>query len=138
MVKAVVIAVASGVRLGRVARGILWFVEYAPYVVSYFDDPKTLEELRESARSPRPGYDIHHVSEKEAAREAGFSESQIFSFENEVSIPTLKHWQITAWYMTKNEKYGMMSPRSYLRDKSWEERQQVGHYALRKYGVLKP
>jgi hypothetical protein len=34
-----------------------------------------------------------------------------------VRIPTLKHWQITGWYMTPSEDYGGLSPRSYLRGK---------------------
>ena len=34
------------------------------------------------------------------------SRSLIDSPENLVRIPTLKHWQITGWYMTPNEDYG--------------------------------
>jgi hypothetical protein len=58
--------------------------------------------------------------------------------ENLVRVPTLKHWQITGWYMTEGEDYEGMSPREYLRDKDWNERREVGLYALRKFKVLKP
>jgi hypothetical protein len=55
-----------------------------------------------------------------------------------VRISTLKHWQITGWFMTPNEDYGGLSPRAYLRGKSWEERRRGGLRALVDHGVLKP
>jgi hypothetical protein len=58
--------------------------------------------------------------------------------ENLVRIPTLKHWQITGWYMFKNDAYGGVSPRTYLRGKDWAERTRVGRDALVRNGVLKP
>lgn len=58
--------------------------------------------------------------------------------ENKVRIPTLKHWQITSWYMTKNEDFGVLSPRAYLRGKTWDEKMAVGRRALIEAGVLKP
>jgi hypothetical protein len=50
--------------------------------------------------------------------------------DNLVRIPRWKHWEINSWYQTKNEDYGSMSPRDYLRDKSYEERRRVGLKAL--------
>jgi hypothetical protein len=58
--------------------------------------------------------------------------------ENLVRVPTQKHWQITGWYLTRNKLFGGLSPRAYLRGKSWEERQRVGRMALIEFGVLKP
>ena len=52
--------------------------------------------------------------------------------------PTLKHWQITAWFMRRNPRYGGLSPRAYLRGKSWAERMKVGTETLIEFGVLKP
>ena len=56
----------------------------------------------------------------------GFSRAQTEAPENLVRIPRLKHWRITAWFAAKNDDYGGLSPRDYLRGKSWNERWQVG------------
>ena len=53
-------------------------------------------------------------------------------------VPTLKHWRITAWYVTKNAECGDVSPREYLEGKPWEGKVEVGRKALIKFGVLKP
>jgi hypothetical protein len=68
----------------------------------------------------------------------GFPRSRIDAPENLVRVPTLKHWEITAWYNTKNEKYFGLSPRDYLHGRSWEERVRIGHEALIDFKVLKP
>ena len=96
-------------------------------------------QLRQEAVStPAAGYDIHHIVEQTPAEQDGFSRSLIGSRDNLVRIPTLKHWQITGWYMTPSEDFGGMSPRSYLRGRSWEERVLVGYRGLIRSGVLKP
>ncbi|MFH1553453.1 MAG: hypothetical protein ABII76_01115 [Pseudomonadota bacterium] len=58
--------------------------------------------------------------------------------ENLVRISRLKRWEITAWYQSKNAEYDGLSPRGFLKDKSWAERQRVGLEALIDHGVLKP
>lgn len=112
--------------------------EYLATIQAYLDPPKTWEELQRDALNPQPGYDIHHPVEQTPARQAGFPESQIDGPDNRLRIPRLKHWQITGWYATPNEEYGGLSPRDYLKDKSWDERLRVARKALIKFGVLKP
>lgn len=58
--------------------------------------------------------------------------------ENLVRISRLEHWEISGWYQRPNEEYGGLSPRGFLKDKNWAERQRVGLEALVKHGVLKP
>jgi len=77
------------------------------------------------------GYDDHHVVEQTWAEYFGFSRSQIDDPSNLVSIPRLKHYQITGWYAQRNPEYGWLSPREYLSDKNWEERKKVGRDASR-------
>jgi hypothetical protein len=116
-----------------------WVAEgFAPYVEAYSDPPKSLEELQDAVSTPAPGYDVHHIVEQTPAEQDGLPRSLIDSPDNLVRIPTLKHWQITGWYMTPSEDFGGLSPRSYLRGKSWEERVQVGYRGLVRFGVLKP
>jgi hypothetical protein len=116
-----------------------WLIEEgAPYIEAYADPPKSLEELQDAVSTPARGYHIHHIVEQTQAEQDGFSRSLIDSPDNLVRIPTLKHWQITGWYMTPSEDYGDLSPRSYLRGKSWQERVRVGYRGLIKFGVLKP
>jgi hypothetical protein len=67
-----------------------------------------------------------------------FSDDLIDGPDNLVRIPTLKHWQINGWYGRRSDEFGGLSPRDYLRGKSWEERRRVGINALTRYGVLKP
>jgi hypothetical protein len=107
-----------------------------PFVQAYFDPPQTLEALQEAALDPPPGYDVHHVVEGDTAVDASEG-ARVNSPENEVAIPTLKHWALTGWYMTKNYRFGGVAPRDYLEGKSWEERQRVGFVALRRINVLK-
>jgi hypothetical protein len=76
-----------------------------PYIKSYFDAPKSLQELQEAANDPEQGYQIHHIVEQKAARKEKFSEDQIEGPDNLVRIPTLKHWQLTGWFQSRSGKF---------------------------------
>lgn len=122
-----------------IAHTAKWLSDYAnDRIVAYLEPPRTLKELQLAANVPKPGYDIHHVVEQTPARQDGFLESEINGPENRVRIPTYRHWEITAWYATKNEELGNLSPREFLRGKSWEARVKMGKMALKLHGVLKP
>jgi hypothetical protein len=117
-----------------------WLYENSPAILSYLDSPKTLGELQRAAlQNPKapPGYEKHHIVEREAARSAGFREVLVEGWENIVLIPTYRHHEITSWFMTLNKDYDGLSPREYLRGKSWVERYRVGLKALIIFGVLK-
>ena len=115
-----------------------WVYEYAPYVQAYFDSPKTLAELRDAVATPARGYDIHHLVERTPALKDGYSRDLVDAPENLFRIPTLKHWELNAWYGSKNEFFGGGSPRDYLRGKNWAERRRVGLLGLTEIGVLQP
>lgn len=36
---------------------------------------------------------------------------------NLMLVPTLRHWDVTGWYMTRNSEFGGLTPRQFLRDK---------------------
>lgn len=114
-----------------------WVHEFVPYIAAYADPPKTLDELQGAVSTPARGYDIHHIVEQTPAELDGFPRDVIDSSENLVRIPTLKHWQITRWFATRNDEFGGQSPRDYLRGKSWIERTELGVRALVEHGVLK-
>jgi hypothetical protein len=129
------LATNSAVQADRVRR---WVWEHARHrIIAYLDEPKFLDELRRAAGEPKLGYEIHHIVEQTPARQDGFTTERIQGWRNLVRIPTYRHWQITAWYAKRNPRYGWMSPRDYLRGKSWQERHSVGLDALRSFGVLK-
>jgi hypothetical protein len=107
-------------------------------IEAYWDEPKTLEELQRAVSTPKRGYDIHHIVEQTSAEQDGFPRSAIDGPDNLVRISRLKHREITGWYMTKNEDYNGLSPRNYLRGRSWAERTRVGLDVLIRNGVLKP
>ena len=127
-----------GGALGRIAEVGHWLYEYDDLITPSLDPPKSIDELHDGVSDPRGGYDIHHIVEKTPAAQEGYPPGMIEARENLVRIPRLKHWEINGWYQTKNEIFEGLSPRDYLRDKSWEERTRVGLYALRKHGVLAP
>lgn len=108
-----------------------------PSITSYQDAPKTLSELQQNAGKKRPGYEDHHIVEQGAGGREGFSRSQIEGADNVVSVPKYKHHEITGWYNTKSSNFGGLTPREYLRGKSWDEQVRVGLFAMRKFGVLK-
>jgi hypothetical protein len=131
-----------GARRIPVVAGVVVAVEAAqwlraqwPSIRSYRDKPATYDELVKGAREARPGYHGHHVVEQQSAND-GIPRSMIEGPRNVVSVPIYKHREISAWYQTKSKLFGYQSPRDYLRGKSWNERQRVGEYALRKHEVL--
>jgi hypothetical protein len=129
------LATNSAFQADRVRR---WVWEHArDRIVAYLDEPKFLDELQRAAGEPKPGYEIHHIVEQTPARQDGFTTERIQGWRNRVRIPTYRHWQITGWYATPNPLYDWMSPRDYLRGKSWQERYSVGLDALRLFEVLK-
>jgi len=109
-----------------------------PYISSYLDAPRSLQELQEAAATPKTGYDVHHIVEQSSAVADGYLRTRVDAPENLVRIPTMKHWEINAWYQTQSRRFNDMSPRDYLRHKDWDERRRVGLEALMRYGVLKP
>ncbi len=115
-----------------------WLYDKLPYIRAYLDGPKPLEELQRSVGKPQKGYEVHHIVEQTPAAREGHARGDINGPDNLARIPTLKHWEITGWYMTRNKNFGKLSPREYLKGKSWEERRRVGIDALIRFKVLKP
>ncbi len=126
------------VALEAAAETALWLHDKYPYIKAYLDAPKSLDELQSSIGKPEKGYEVHHFVEQSAAESDGHSREDIDGPDNLVRIPTLKHWEITGWYMTPNPLFDGLSPREYLRGKSWDERRKVGLGALKRFKVLTP
>lgn len=118
--------------------GAVWLHRHYPDIQSYFDEPRSLKELQDSVSDPLVGYEVHHIVEWAVVERDGIGTDLVESPENLVRIPAWKHHDITAWYMIKNPEYEGLSPREYLRGKSWGEKYQVGIKVLKDNGVLKP
>jgi hypothetical protein len=121
---------------------LISWVRDAPYryydqLVANLEEPKSFEELQEGLGHPRWGYHEHHIAERASATQDKFPESLIESPDNRVMIPAMKHREITTWYQTPNKDYEWLSPREYLRGKSWNERYSLGIQKLIDFGVLK-
>lgn len=116
-----------------------WFANYEAMTKTYHDPPETLDQLQQKAlERAEPGYQDHHIEEQGLLESLGYSRSYIDRPDNIVRIPTLKHYDITAWYATRNPDFGGLSPREYLKSQSAEVRRQVGLDKLIEFGVLKP
>jgi hypothetical protein len=120
-----------------------WLAEALPGILSYRDPPKTLEELQDAvARRSRAGYQDHHIVEGQYISDHELANWKRFrprleTRENLVRIPYWKHIEISSWYSKPNRDYGGLTPRDYLRGKSWDEQYRVGVEALRRAGVLR-
>lgn len=115
----------------------IWIHGHVPDMQSYFDGAQPLNILQDAVDDPLVGYEIYHIVERAAVANDGIGHNRVNARENLVRIPTWKHHEITAWYMTKNDDFSGLAPRHYLHGKSWEEKYDVGLKALRKHGVLK-
>jgi hypothetical protein len=91
--------------------------------------------MSDSAKGPKPGYDICYIVDPICAAEDGFPASQIEHPSNRVRIPSLRRWELNAWF-DRPDVYGRLSPREYVKGKSWEERWEVGLDGLRAVGAL--
>lgn len=123
--------------VATLAESVFRLYDKLPYVRAYLDGPKSLEELQSDVGKPEKGYEVHHIVEQAPAAREGHAREDIDGPDNLVRIPTLKHWEITGWYMTWNRNFNNLSPREYLRSKTWEERRRVGLDALFEARVLK-
>ena len=116
----------------------LELAEFAlPYIKAYFDPPRSLAELNQAANNRQSGYDVHHIVEQAAAAADGSEGAWMNGPDNLARIPTLKHWELNSWYAMTSKYFGGVSPRNFLRGKSWDERRRVGIEGLRAVGVLK-
>jgi len=113
-----------------------WIGDRLAEIRSYLDEPKSLAELNELASEPAPGYQVHHIVEQTSALQDGYSRAEIDSPNNLARVPTLKHYEINAWYQKPNDQFGGQTPREYLSDKAWYVRRDVGLDALQRFGVL--
>lgn len=120
-------------------------------LIGYASDPEEWEEIIaeedfrffEHARQFKkfyehksdPDRDWHHIVEKDA----DFPEWLKHNTVNMVQIPRAKHWEISQFYSTPNGDwpYLGLSPREWLRGKSWEEHFEHGIDILKRFRALK-
>ncbi len=116
-----------------------WLNEKYWEIRSFQDAPKSLGELHDGVfQADKRGYDIHHIVERASARNDNYSDSVINRADNLVLIPRYKHWQINSWFETPEKNFDGLTPREYLKGKSWDEKRNMGLKALRDAGVLNP
>lgn len=119
-----------------------------PSVESYFDEPKSFEELRVDARDlsfgsmsafesrykAGDGYELHHIVERKSKND---DSEDIHSTKNVVRVPIARHILISAHYSSKPTDLGGLTIRRWLRTQSFERRREYGLWALQWYGVMK-
>jgi hypothetical protein len=67
-----------------------WIYDHKEEINSYFDPPRSLEELQDAANSPEKGYDIHHIVERNSAAKDGSEADLIDSPKNLARVPPVE------------------------------------------------
>lgn len=104
--------------------------------------PKSLAELQGAVDDPQLGYEIHHIIEGQYASADEQSNARRFGGPVGRTGKSCSHSQMGArrdqlLYSRRNEDYGGLTPRAFLRGKSWEAQYEFGLRALRDAGVLR-
>ncbi len=108
-----------------------------PKIIADLDPPKSYEELKAASDEPtRAGYQNHHIV-GQGDYNSDIDKSLIESDDNIVRIPEYKHIDLNAYYQMPDPELGNMTPRDYLRGKSFEEQLEFGKKILRKFGIMK-
>ena len=129
---------------GRVVDATHWIKDQAANIVSAVDfyqggPPYDLQELIDEAKTEsKPGSQNHHIVEQGPQSKDLSPEDQklINDSKNIIRLPTYLHQWVTNYYRIKDPDLGM-TPRQFLRGKSFEGRYQFGLKTLReKFGVI--
>lgn len=83
-----------------------------------------------------PAYEEHHIVEA-GPNNGLIPDALLQSRNNRVRIPYYAHRDISDFYSTPNRRYGGMTPRDFLRGKSFDEQYQLGLRIMQKFGILK-
>jgi len=142
---------AMGFLVRRGLRGAVLavFLEYGfPELVSYFDEPKTLAEMRPPVRvedyssykaferknSAGLGYQWHHIREQEFGNHQGWD---VDATDNIVRIPVVLHRRISAFYSSKRAELGGLTIREWVKMRDPEFQWQFGLFVLREVGAMR-
>ncbi len=135
-------------RVGKLGVVLGVFLAYEfPEVVTYFDDPKALSEMRPTVRvesyssydafedkNPAgPGYQWHHIRERNFGDDGDW---KVDATENIVRVPVVLHRRISDFYSSKPDELGGLTIREWVRMRDPEFQWQFGLYVLRKVGAM--
>jgi hypothetical protein len=127
--------------IAAAADGATWLARQIPSIISSFDPPKDLHDLQDAAldKSSHPGYEDHHIVEQGPQNDdlGPTDQERIDADDNIIRIPYYAHRDITRYYQTPNEDLDGLTPRQYLREKTFEERYKFGLDTLKRFGVLR-
>ncbi|HVM79116.1 MAG TPA: hypothetical protein VMU06_08855 [Stellaceae bacterium] len=116
-----------------------WMARQLARFLSRFDSAKSLDELIARAQGTEIdtlGYEKHHIVE-EGPNKGIIPDELLQGRENIVLVPYYLHRDISDYYSAKEPALGNMTPRDYLRGKSYAEQYRFGLWVLGKFGVLK-
>ena len=116
-----------------------WMARVLERFITSFDPARTLDELIARANGEEVknlGYDKHHIVE-ETPNNGKIPEELLQGRENIVLVPHYLHQDISDFYSRRNPDLGGLTPRDYLRGKSYAEQYAFGLKVLRDFGVLK-
>jgi len=129
---------ALATAIANAADAVGWLTDQYYNIAASLDPAKTYEELVADAqvKGPRRGYENHHIVEQ-GGQNSYLDQSEIQSGENIVRIPYYRHKDVQSYYQTPNPLLGGLTPREYLRGRSFQEQFEFGLKVLRDLGIMK-
>ena len=133
-------------RAGQVVDATHWVADQVSNIVADVDfsqaAPYDLDDLVAAAKKKsEPGYQDHHIVEQGPQNDdlSPEEKKRIDHPENIVRIPYYEHQLITNYYRNRDPKppCNGMTPRQYMRGKSFDDRYQFGLNVLRGRGIIK-
>lgn len=108
-----------------------------PVGVNLRTAPRTDESIGfRELRALADAYDLLRLVEQGRQNDY-LDQDQVQSPANVVRIPYYRHKDVQSYYQTPNPNLGGLTPRQYLRGKSYEEQFEFGLQALRDLGIMK-
>ena len=108
-----------------------------PVGVNLRTAPRTDESIGfRELRALADAYDLLRLVEQ-GGQNSYLDQSEIQSGENIVRIPYYRHKDVQSYYQTPNPLLGGLTPREYLRGRSFQEQFEFGLKVLRDLGIMK-
>ena len=97
----------------------------------------SMSAFKRANGSAGEGYEWHHIVEQSQIKKSGFSPEEIHNTNNVTRIETSVHREVSRYYSTKQGDLGGLTPRDYLRGRSYEFQFDFGKDILNRFHTVR-